>query len=110
MSAKRRLAVSVGGLWLCSGRLDQKKIQFFFLARLGWFSVADVTCDFWNCAFLADTTAGVWPIGLGVEPKSKSGIFFCCIGPEHRRLEPRVEPILSIFSLLKRSKYANALG
>jgi len=27
MSAKRRLAVSVGGLWLCSGRLDQKKIK-----------------------------------------------------------------------------------
>ena len=25
MSAQWRLAVSVGGFWLCSGRLDQKK-------------------------------------------------------------------------------------
>ena len=57
MSAKRRLAVSVGGLWLCLGRLDQKKI----LARRGWFSVADVTRDFWNFRFLVVITAGPPP-------------------------------------------------
>ena len=51
MSTKRRLAVSVGGLWLCSGRLDQKKIQKKILARLGWFSVADVRPGFLNFFF-----------------------------------------------------------
>ena len=76
IKAHWRFAVSVGGSWLCFGRLDQQKIQNFFLARLGWFSVADVTRDFWNCAFLADTTAGVWPIGLGVEHQAQIRSFF----------------------------------
>ena len=61
IKAHWRFAVSVGGSWLCFGRLDQKKIQIFFLTRLGLLSVADVTRDFWNCAFLAGTTAGFWP-------------------------------------------------
>jgi hypothetical protein len=39
MNARWRLAVSVGGFWLCSGRPDHKKIHFYFLlARLGWWS------------------------------------------------------------------------
>jgi hypothetical protein len=36
MSEQWRLAVSVGGFWLCSGRLDQKKSKEKNLARLGW--------------------------------------------------------------------------
>jgi len=32
MNAQWRLAVSVGGFWLCSGRLDKKNSNFFFFS------------------------------------------------------------------------------
>ena len=89
IKAHWRFAVSVGGSWLCFGRLDQKKSRIFF-----W--------RVW-AGFLSPTshvifgTAHSWPIqqpafglsGLVLNTKPKSGLFFCCIGPEHHRLEPR---------------------
>ena len=68
IGASRCLSVAPG---CASVDSTKKKSRIFFLARLGWFSVPDVTRDFWNYAFLADTTAGVWPIGLGVEHQAQ---------------------------------------
>ena len=69
IGASRCLSVAPGCASVDSTKIKIQKL--FLVARLGWFSVADVTRDFWNCAFLADTTAGVWPIGLGVEHQAQ---------------------------------------
>ena len=47
MSAQWRLAVSVGGFWLCSGRLDQKKSKKIRRVWAG-FSVGDIRPGFRN--------------------------------------------------------------
>ena len=76
MSAKRRLMVSVDGLWLCSGGLDQKKNHFFFWCVWVNFSIAGVIPDFGYCAEKREVTTGVRPIGLGVERQAQNGRVF----------------------------------
>ena len=61
MSAKRQLAVSVGGFWLCSGQLDHTKNQkifpgvsgLVFLSLMSYLILGNVLC------FARNTTAGV---------------------------------------------------
>ena len=58
-------AVSVWARGCASVDSTHKKIQNFFLARLGWFSAAGATYLIWVLYLEARYNNRSWPIGLG---------------------------------------------
>ena len=86
IGASRCLSVAPG----CASVDSTKRKSRFFFWRVwaGFLSPA---------SHVIFGTAHSWPIqqpafglsGLVLNTKPKSGLFFCCIGPEHHRLEPR---------------------
>ena len=93
MSAKWQLAVSVGGFWLCSGRLDPQKQNLWCV----WvdFSVADVISHFGKCALLRNITAGVGLFVAYVTRETHNRALFYCYAQERPdRAPPQVPPVL----------------